>query len=96
MNEPVEKEDTKKLGKAFRMLKWISVTPGVDKETLAKLLDISTRGVYRYIKDLRQIGVPIKTHRNAGYSLESTDILGAIKWSMEEPEEVILSALFLG
>ncbi len=78
MIETVRREDSKKLGKALRMLKWISVAPGVDTKTQGRLLDLSTRGVYRYIKDLRKLGIPIKTHKHAGYSLEHTDILSVI------------------
>lgn len=78
MIKTMRQEDLKKLGKALRMLKWISIAPGVDAETLGRILDISKRGVYRYIKDLRKSGMPIKTQRNAGYSLADPDILSAI------------------
>lgn len=96
MIETARQEDTKKLGKAFRMLKWISIAPGLNTETLGGLLDLSARGVHRYIADLRQMGIPIKTHKGLGYSLESTDILSAVNWSFTEPEEVVESAIILG
>ncbi len=96
MIESIRETKDKKLGKALRMLKWISVAPGMDVETLGKLLDLSERGVYRYIADLRKLGIPIKTHEGEGYSLEDTDILRAVKWNVTEPEKVTQNAKNLG
>ena len=68
----------RKLESIFTMLKWISVAPGVSAETLAQLVDRSERGVYRYLSDLKGLGIAIKC-QNGGYTLEDSDIMSAIK-----------------
>ncbi len=78
--------EAKKLGKIFRMLKWISIAPGLNAETLGGLIGVSKRGVHRYIKDLRALGIPIKVKKGIGYSLEDSDILSALRWNGAERE----------
>lgn len=68
----------KKVGRVFVLLKWISVAPQVDEVVLAKLLGVSTRAIYRYIKDLKRVGIPIR-RKSGGYVLENADLLGSIR-----------------
>ncbi len=88
MIESIREVKTKKLKKAFMLLKWISVAPGVDAKTLGRLLGLSERGVYRYIKDLREIGITVRTKERRGYVLEHTDLLGALRLPATGPESV--------
>lgn len=43
----------------FRMLKWIAIAPGISVDSLAILLDITDRGIYRWIAELKKAGAPI-------------------------------------
>ena len=68
----------RKVESIFRMLKCVSIAPNLTAATLAKLLDRSERGIYRYMSDLKKLGIPIK-FQDGGYVLEDCDILSAIK-----------------
>ena len=67
------------------MMKWIKVAPGLSGETLGELLGLSARSVFRYIHDLRELGIPIKTV-DGGYVLEYIDVMELIKLSGHSAE----------
>lgn len=68
----------RKLGRVFLMLKWLQISPGLKVETLAMLVDVSIDNIYRYVTELRMLGISIKD-KNGCYTLESDDIIGSIK-----------------
>lgn len=64
----------KKLEKMFKLLKYVTVapgSPGLSAKTLAKLIGLSERGVYRYIEDLKAMNIDIKS-KNGRYVLETS------------------------
>lgn len=76
----------KKFEKMLRMAKYMAVKPGISTGDLAQLCDVSQRGIWRYISDMRELGIGIRC-KNGGYALESPDLLSAIKLGAEAVEE---------
>lgn len=79
-------EGMRKVEKTFKLLKWIRVAPGLNVDTLGGLLDTHVRSIYRYIDDLRTMGIAIR-NENGGYALDDDNILGAIKLSDQDAPE---------
>ena len=78
----------KKVEKIFKMVKWIAVRPGISVGDLAKSVGVSQRGVYRYISDLLDLGIPI-INSGGGYYLQDPDILNIIRLSGNGDGEVV-------
>ena len=72
--------------KLFDMLQLIKEYPNLNAEDLARLCNVSERGVYRYLNTLSNVGIPVHL-RNGGYELQKdyTDILGGV-FSKAGPE----------
>lgn len=79
-------EGMRKVEKIFKLLRWIQTAPGLNAHTLGVLLETHVRSIYRYIDDLRRMGIEIK-NENGGYALGDGDIIGAIKLSGQDAPE---------
>lgn len=81
--------------KAIRLLKLLTVLQGrrtvITAEDLANLCEVSIRTIYRDIKNLEAIGVPIEGEAGMGYRVSSKNFLPPLVFNTEE-----LFALLLG
>ena len=68
-----------KTEKIFDMIKLITEYPDLTARDLARLCDVSERGIYRYLNTLSKAGIPIRC-QNGGYRLQEdyTDTLSDI------------------
>lgn len=64
--------------RVLRMLAHIRRAPGISVETLAKAINISERGVYRYIAEVKALEVKLSL-KDGGYVLADSDILASIQ-----------------
>ncbi len=65
--------------KIFDMLRLIKEYPNLNAEDLARLCDVSVRGIYRYLNTLSRAGIPVR-FQNGGYKLQEdySDVLDEI------------------
>ena len=72
--------------KLFDMLQLIKEYPNLNAEDLARLCDVSERGIYRYLNTLSNAGIPVR-FRNGGYRLQEdyADILADV-FSKTDPK----------
>ena len=85
-----------KTEKVFEMLRNIVEYPDLTPKDLARLCDVSERGVYRYLNTLSKAGIPIR-FRDGGYKLQEdysdviTGILGGSDFGGLAALRVLLS-----
>lgn len=75
---------TNKMKRALCMLKWMSIAPGLHIETLALLIGVSKRNVYRYISELKSLGIPITIDKGRGYSIQDTNIRWIVRLAVAD------------
>lgn len=80
--------------KLFDMLELIKEYPGLNAGDLARLCDVSERGIYRYLKTLSRVGFSIR-FQNGGYKLQE-DYSDILEESDPEGLEALKALLTIG
>ena len=76
----------------FRIVQIMRNRRFVTAEYLAETLEVSTRTIYRDIRDIAKAGVPIRGEAGVGYQLERSATLPPMTFTAEEIEALVLGA----
>lgn len=76
----------------FRLVQLLRVRRTATGDQLARELGVSTRTVYRDIRDLEQSGVPIRGEAGVGYRLDGGYELPPLTFTSQEVEGLVLGA----